>query len=122
MAHTELTAALDENWDLYVGADGSLMTKRGDAATYQNVANECRCSTKDLYFDQERGIPWLENHLGKRVQAALLRSDLRRAAMSVKGVKSVEDISIQSLDVETRQLHGVIRVLTDKDTNGEAKV
>lgn len=121
MAHTEFTLALDESWDLMVGDDGEIVTKKGDSATFQNVANECRCSTDDLYFDVQRGIPWLKDHLGQKIQASLLSAQLRKAALSVEGVQSVEDVELTQLDADNREVHGVIKVLTNRGTNGNSE-
>ena len=119
MAHTAYTPALDsENWDLSVGADGSLKMLKGSNATLQNVCNECRCFTDDLYFDRLRGIPWFSDQVGQRFNPSVVLSKLRLAAKNVDGIASVEDISLQSLDRKTRQLNVQIQVTTEDGVSG----
>lgn len=119
MAHSEFTAALDtETWDLVLGEDGNLKMLRGDIAIRQNVSNECRCFLNDLYFDKERGIDWFSNQVALPVQAVTTISQLRRAAASVVGVSSVDEVKLETLNRETRDLHGVIKVTTASNSDG----
>lgn len=123
MAHTAYTPVLDsENWDLSVGADGSLKMLKGTEATLQNVCNECRCFTDDLYFDRQRGIPWFSDQVGQRLNPSVVQSKLRQAAKNVAGIQSVEEIVLQSLDTETRQLNVQIQVTTEDGVSGTVTI
>nr|DAH90085.1 MAG TPA: hypothetical protein [Caudoviricetes sp.] len=123
MAHTAYTLSLDaDTWDLSVGADGSLKTVKSDSAILQNVANECRCFTNDLYFDRDRGIPWFDDQLGQKLRPTLTRANLRAAALSVDGVESVESITLTYLGKSDRSLRAEIVVITENGTSGTVTV
>ena len=123
MAHTQYTLALDaENWDLQVGANGSLKTLKKDEAILQNVCNECRCFTDDLYFNRDRGIPWFDDQIGQKLKPAITQSDLRQAAQSVDGVESVNDVTLTFLSEEDRTLHAEIKVTTENGLNGTVAI
>lgn len=123
MAHTQYTLALDsENWDLQVGANGSLKTLKKDDAILQNVCNECRCFTDDLYFETQRGIPWFNDQLGQKLSPAVTQSDLRRAATSVEGVQSVDDVNLTFMSQEDRTLHAEITLTTENGLNGSVGI
>ena len=123
MAHTQYTLALTaDNWDLSVGADGSLKTLKKDEASLQNVCNECRCFTDDLYFDRDRGIPWFDDQLGQKLRPAITQSDLRQAASRVDGVESVDEVNLTFLSDQDRTLHAEIEVTTENGLNGRVTV
>ena len=123
MAHTQYTLALTtDNWDLSVGADGSLKTLKKDEAILQNVFNECRCFTDDLYFDRDRGIPWFDDQLGQKLRPAITQSDLRQAASRVDGVESVDEVNLTFLSDQDRTLHAEIEVTTENGLNGRVTV
>ena len=123
MAHTQYTLALTaDNWDLSVGADGSLKTLKKDEAILQNVCNECRCFTDDLYFDRDRGIPWFHDQLGQKLRPAITQSDLRQAASRVEGVESVDEVNLTFLSDQDRTLHAEIEVTTENGLNGRVTV
>lgn len=123
MAHTQYTLALTtDNWDLSVGAGGSLKTLKKDEAILQNVCNECRCFTDDLYFDRDRGIPWFNDQLGQKLRPAITQSDLRQAASRVDGVESVDEVNLTFLSDQDRTLHAEIEVTTENGLNGRVTV
>lgn len=123
MSHTQFTLALTEDtWDLQVGADGSLKTLKKDKAILQNICNECRCFTDDLYFERERGIPWFDDQLGQSLSPSITQADLRQAAASVEGVESVDDVQLTYLSAEDRTLHAQIEVTTENGFNGRVTV
>ena len=111
--HTRRTLKLDAGTrDLTLDSVGRIGLAAGDEATAQNVANEGRLFTNDAYFIQDRGIPYFAMTLGRRAGNAVLRSYLRKAALSVPDVKEIESITIDSFDPETRTLAGDIRFTT----------
>lgn len=122
MAHTEKTLALGADWDLTIGADGGLGILSGDAATLQNVSNECHCFTGDLFFFADHGIAWFGLQLGQKVQKSMLAARLREAALYVPAVQAVDSVEIESLDNSTRTLRGTITIVTTGGTNGAATV
>ena len=119
--HTRRTLALaPADWDLTLDAVGRIAVATGDAATAQSVANEARLFTKDAYFAQDKGIPHFTVSLGRRVGGSVLRSYLRRAALSVADVHEVLSVRITDLDPETRTLSGEIEFTTVEGTRNKA--
>ena len=115
MAHTRRTLQLNQQWDLALDGAGRIAVIDGAAATAQNVANEARLFTNDAYFNQDRGIPYFVMALGQRVNAAVLRSSLRQAALAVDDVNEVLAIEIDNLDPASRVLSGDIQFTTVAD-------
>ena len=117
MAHTRKTLLLDENWDVQLTKSGSIAVAEGDYATAQNVANECRLFTEDAYFDQERGIPYFLLALGQKVPGSALRARIRSAALLVEDVAAVTDVTLNTLDIDTRELTGEVRFTCREGTS-----
>lgn len=122
MAHTERTLQLGADWDLTIGADGGLGILTGDGATLQNVANEGRCFSGDLYFFSDHGIDWFGLQLGQKVQQGMLASRIRDAALYVPSVMAVDSVTIDSLNNSDRTLRGTVKVVTTGGTNGTVNV
>lgn len=113
MAHTRRTLLLDrETWDVTLDGSGRIALSGDEHATAQNVANEARLFTADAYFIQDQGIPHFIATLGRRVNNAVLRSYLRRAALRVPDVKGVLSVQITGFDPVTRTLTGDIQFTT----------
>lgn len=107
MAHTRRTLLLNkDSWDITLDGTGRIALAREEYATAQNVANESRLFTEDAYFIQERGIPHFLAELGRRINAPVLRSYLRRAALQVSDVDEVLSVEITEFDPATRKLGG----------------
>lgn len=78
-----------KTWDLALDTNGNIAVAHDSYALAQTVANECRLFKKDLYFNQEAGIPYLTDILGKTSYSlALYRRQLTDAALSVDGVET----------------------------------
>lgn len=122
MAHSAYTAALSENWDLQLDANGNILMARSTAAITQNVCNEGRLFVNDAYFRFEDGINWFSDQLARPVQEAITVENLREAALSVPGVVSVDSIDLYELDGSTRTLHGVIELTTEGGSYGRAEI
>lgn len=113
MAHTRRTVLLDrKTWDVTSDGVGRIALTTDDYATAQNVANEARLFTEDAYFIQDQGIPHFTVELGRRVNASVLRSYLRRAALSVSDVREVLSVEITAFDPTTRTLTGDMQLTT----------
>ncbi len=126
MAHTRRTLQLDDkNWDLTLDGMGRIAVQsEGGRATAQNVACEARLFTQDAYFAQDKGIPHFVVELGKKSNNALLRSYLRRAALSVPDVKEVTAVEISAPDPKTRTVRAELRFTTaqgDADVTATAR-
>ena len=117
MSHTRKTLLLDENWDVQLTKSGRIAVSVGDYATAQNVANECRLFTQDAYFDQDRGIPYFLLALGQKVPGSALRARIRSAALLVEDVAVVTDVTLDTLNTDTRELTGEIRFTSREGTS-----
>jgi hypothetical protein len=116
--HTRLSLALDGNWDLFLTESGGIATVEGAASTAQCVANECRLFTGDAYFRRRSGIPHFLADLGSRLPvAALLRAEVRRAALRVADVRQVGEIRIEDFDKGSRILSGSVSFTTWEGEN-----
>jgi hypothetical protein len=122
MAHTRRTLQLDrKTWDVTLDGTGRISLTGDYLATAQNVANEARLFTADAYFIQDRGVPHFLADLGRRVNASVLRSYLRRAALLVPDVREVISVEVLAFDPKTRKLTGDIRFSTREGANGEIR-
>jgi hypothetical protein len=76
------------SWDIFIDKAGNIATSAGAYAIAQNVASACRLFTNDAYFAKEKGLPHFDIELGAKagVSEAVLRTRLKRAALSVEGV------------------------------------
>lgn len=103
---------MPNTWDLALDASGNIAVATSTYQRAQDIASACRVFTRDLYYDQTAGIPYLEEILGKNAYPiGLYQSELHRAAMSVEGVVTADVILNQ---LSERQLTGMI-VFTDID-------
>ena len=117
MAHTRRTLTLTPKWDICLDRSGRIALTRGAMATAQSVANEARLFTNDAYFQQDKGSPYFIFALGqRRVNPAVVRSYLRRAALRVRDVREVLSIRVDPVEIETRTLSGDIQFTTREDS------
>ena len=77
-------------WDLVLDADGNIAICSEPYSRAQDVACECRLFSGDLFYDQNRGIPYDVDILGHWPPLSLVRARLRSAAESVDGVVSAQ--------------------------------
>lgn len=111
--HSRKTLKLNpKTWDVATDGVGRIALATDDGATAQAVANEARLFTKDAYFAQDKGIPHFRTDLGRRVSNAVVRSNLRTAALAVPDVKEVTGVDVTGFDPATRALTGVLRFTT----------
>lgn len=101
-------------WDLALDTSGNIASATSTYQRAQDIASACRTFTKDMYYQQSSGIPYLESILGKSAYPiGLYQSELYRAAMSVEGVVSVR---IKLNQLSDRKLTGMIE-FTDIENN-----
>lgn len=122
MAHTSYTPKLDQSWNFTIDGNGNLKMLEGTQAILQNVSNEGRCFTDDLFFYAKHGIDWFGDQLGEPVQKAVVAARLRDAALSVSGVKSVEAVELDAVDNRSRTLTGTITIKTTEGENGQSEI
>lgn len=83
------TLLLDQQaWDLVLDANGNIAVAEPPYALAQDVASAIKLFLGELYYDQDKGIPYFEDILGHLPPPALFTGYLERAAMTVPGVVS----------------------------------
>lgn len=122
MSINSYTADLGSEWDLQVGADGNLKMRSGADAVAQNVSCEGKCFKGGCYFNDQHGIEWFDDALGKKFQKSIIAMRLREAALGVQGVKSVKSVDIDSLDLDARTVTGELHITTTEDENVTARI
>lgn len=103
---------LDNNWDITLNENGSLKTADPYYSIAQNVACAVRLFTSDAYFNTDIGIPHFDVTLKRNPALSVIRSHIKKAAMSVAGVKNAEVI----INNDNGIIQGEIRITLE---NGE---
>lgn len=105
---------LPSTWDLTLDVQGNIATATSTYQRAQDIASACRVFIKDMYYQQNEGIPYLESIMGRNsYPIGLYQSELHRAAMSVDGVVSA---NIKLNQLSDRNLTGMIE-FTDIENN-----
>lgn len=105
---------LPNTWDLTLDVQGNIATATSTYQRAQDIASACRVFIKDMYYQQNEGIPYLESIMGRNsYPIGLYQSELHRAAMSVEGVVSA---NIKLNQLSDRNLTGMIE-FTDIENN-----
>lgn len=121
MAQT-YTPTLTADWDLQIGTDGSLRMSKGAYAIAQTIACACKNFRGGLYFFKDSGVAWFSEALGQEYRRSLIIARLRETAQAVEGVKTVDEIAIDDLDIKTRTIHGEIFFTTEGGENGKCVI
>lgn len=87
-----ISLKLDNNWDITLNENGSLKTADPYYSIAQNVACAVRLFTNDAYFNTDKGIPHFDVTLKRNPALSIIHSHIKKAAMSVDGVKNAEVI------------------------------
>lgn len=123
MAINSYTAYLDDkDWDFRVGADGNLKMRSGAEGIAQNVSCEGKCFKDGCLYYADHGLEWMEDTLGAKFQKSLIAVYMRETALATQGVKSVESVTIDALDLATRTVTGEIIIKTIEDENVTARI
>lgn len=105
-----------DSWDLVLDADGNIAVANSTYQQAQDIASACRTIKQDMYFNQQDGIPYLTDILGKgKYPLVLYRKYLQDAALSVPGVVSVQ-VELQL--THERIVYGQIKFTNDKNMTG----
>lgn len=107
---------MPDSWDLILDASGNIAIASSTYQQAQDIASACRTIKQDMYFNQQEGIPYLTDILGKgKYPLALYRKYLQDAALSVPGVISAE---VELLLTNERIVRGQIKFTNDKNKTG----
>lgn len=99
LATDALDARLDTDGDLYIGPNGPELI-RGIDGVAQLVAIAIRLWKGEWFLNLDAGVPWIQEILGKKFDAALIRQRLLEAVTKVPGVVEVLklDVSFNASD------------------------
>lgn len=105
-----------DSWDLMLDTDGNIAVANSTYQQAQDIASACRTIKQDMYFNQQDGIPYLTDILGKgKYPLALYRKYLQDAALSVPGVVSAQaELSMS----DNRVVLGQIKFTNDNNKTG----
>ena len=105
-----------ETWDLALDISGNIAFATSTYQQAQDIASACRLFTKDQYFSQKEGIPYLSEILGSSVYPlALYRRYLIDAALTVAGVTGASVDLVLSGD---RIISGELRFTNEDGKEG----
>lgn len=105
-----------DSWDLMLDTDGNIAVANSTYQQAQDIASACRTIKQDMYFNQQDGIPYLTDILGKgKYPLALYRKYLQDAALSVPGVVSAQAELTMS---DNRVVLGQIKFTNDNNITG----
>ena len=100
-----------ETWDLEADSSGNIAVCDNPYALAQNAATAIRTFRGDCYFNQDLGIPYFQNILGKLPPVEYMKSRFVKAALSVPGVVKARCFITSTAD---RVVHGQVQI-TDKN-------
>lgn len=107
---------MPNSWDLALDASGNIAIASSTYHQAQDIASACRTIKQDMYFNQQDGIPYLTDILGKgKYPLALYRKYLQDAALTVPDVVSAE-VELQL--THERIVSGQIKFTNDKNITG----
>lgn len=108
---------LPETWDLTLDASGNIAVADSVYQQAQDIASAGRTFARDVYYNQEQGIPYFEHILGsKGFPLSLYKMYLEDAAKSVPGVVSAQaELGLNA----QRQATGYISFTNEQDQQGQ---
>lgn len=107
---TRLDLLLDDNGVVLRGGDWAFATDR--EGIQQRISQVLKTIAGEWFLDLDYGLPYFEQILIKNPNLPAVQDTFRRALLSVKGVSSVERLTL-SLDTTSRTLTVNWVVLTD---------
>ena len=107
---TRLDLLLDDNGVVLRGGDWAFAIDR--EGIQQRIGQTLRTIAGEWFLDLDYGLPYFEQVLVKNPNLPAVQDIFRRALLSVKGVSSVERLTL-SLDAPSRTLTVSWVVLTD---------
>ena len=119
---TKRTPKLTADWDLQLASDGNLAMADDALAVAQNISCACKNFKGGLYFFATSGIAWFSDALAHKLRRSLIASRLRDTALQVEGVASIDQITIDTIDPDTRTVTGSILFTATDGTNGRAYI
>lgn len=108
---------LPSTWDLELDSSGNIAVASDIYQQAQDVASACRTFSRDVYYDQQVGIPYFENVLGQfGFPLSLYKMHLEDAAKSIDA--RIVSASAQ-LRLTGRVASGSILFTNDENQTGQ---
>lgn len=98
-------------WDLVLDAKGNIAVATAPYSRAQDVACACKLFLGELWYQTNKGIPYLTEILGHWPPLPLVKKYLERAALTVPGVVSVQVIIT---GVSGRNLKGQVQFIDEQ--------
>lgn len=98
--------------DLMIGDDGDAVFNTGAAGIASDIQSRLRTWLGEWYLDTSLGFPWLQDVLGQRYDAALVRRDITNLCLGTPGAVVVQTYEA-AFDNDTRELDVDFQVLCD---------
>lgn len=110
---------LPDTWDLELDSSGNIAVASDIYQQAQDIASAGRTFTRDLYYDQESGIPYFESVLGYNgFPLSLYKLYLEEAALSIPGVESAN----AQLSLRNRVVSGAILFTNEGNQSGQIQL
>jgi len=104
------TLLLDQvTWDLLLDADGNIAKATNPYALAQDAASAIRTWLGEVYFDTTIGLPWRQQVFGKVPSLALLKEQLKAAALTVPEIVTA---TVFLATMSERRIGGQVQVLS----------
>lgn len=81
---------LNNEWDLELNAIGDITVVEEEEDLAQTVATAVRLFQKDFIYDEDLGIPYIEEILGQTNNSAFYEPYIRQEANRINGVANIE--------------------------------
>lgn len=92
------TLAVDTNNDIYLGADGALALASDLQATLQAAQQAAQTQLGEMEYAVDQGLPNFAVVWNGTPNRAQFEAALRRALLSVAGVKGISELTISTAD------------------------
>ncbi len=102
-------------WDLLVDSNGNIAMASNPYSIAQDVACAIRLFYGELYYNQNKGIPYLTQILGQSNSAAIMKAQAEKAALTVPEVVKAKCTAIY---INDRVMTGTVEVI---DLTGAAQ-
>lgn len=111
------TLLLDpDTWAPVVDANNNIAVADEPYAIAQDVASAVKLFAGELYYDNEKGVPYFERIFGEQPDGQYINAQVEKAALTVPGVVSAKAFIVQ---FKERALSGQVQVV---DLNGTTTV
>jgi hypothetical protein len=102
-------------WDLLLDSSGNITMASNPYSIAQDVASAIKLFYGELYYNTNKGIPYLQKILGQSNPELIMKIQAEKAALTVPEVVQAK---CTSLSITNRVLTGVVEII---DTTGASQ-